>query len=148
MNLEKVRYRLAEIFCKFGIKSVDAHVLAELIIENKRLCACDLVERLNYSISGVTSSLHRLMKNHLVIREKSGKKYLYRADGHVLSALLYLVEEIERHNIPKLKTEIKVVSRLERHKEKLRELMDRIEKAETQLKTLIKGLKSIEEVGL
>jgi len=148
MNLNRLRSRLAEIFCKFGIKSTDAHVLAELMIENQNLCACDLGKRLNYSLSGITSSLHRLMKHRLVIREKSGKKYLYRADGHVLSALLYLMEEIERHDLQRLKTEIRKVSRLERYKEKLKELMERIEKAEAQLKALIKGLRKIEEASL
>ena len=148
MNFEKIRSRLAGIFRKFGIKSMDADILAQLMIENRPLCACDLGERLNYSISGVTSSLHRLMKSHLVIRERFGKKYFYRVDGHLLSALLHLVEEILRHDFQKLKAEIRDVSRIERCKEKLKELMERIEEAENQLKLMIKGLRYVEEASL
>jgi len=148
VNLSRLRSRLAEIFCKFGMKNIDAQILAELMIENQKLCACDIGKRLNYSLSGVTSSLHRLMRYRLVTREKSGRRYLYRADGHVLSALLYLMEEVERYDLKKLKKEIRKVSRLERYKEKLKELMERIENAEIQLKALIKGLRKIEEASL
>ena len=148
MNLSRLRSRLAEIFCKFGMKNIDAQILAELMIENQKLCAGDIGKRLNYSLSGVTSSLHRLMRYRLVTREKSGRRYLYRADGHVLSALLYLMEEVERYDLKKLKKEIRKVSRLERYKEKLKELMERIENAEIQLKALIKGLRKIEEASL
>ena len=148
MNLSRLRSRLAEIFCKFGMKNIDAQILAELMIENQKLCAGDIGKRLNYSLSGVTSSLHRLMRYRLVTREKSGRRYLYRADGHVLSALLYLMEEVERYDLKKLKKEIRKVSRLERYKEKLKELMERIENAELQLKALIKGLRKIEEASL
>jgi len=148
MNFERIRSRLAGIFRKFGIKSMDADILAQLMIENRPLCVSDLGERLNYSISGVTSSLHRLMKSHLVIRERFGKKYFYRVDGHLLSALLHLVEEILRHDFQKLKAEIRDVSRIERCKEKLKELMERIEEAENQLKLMIKGLRYVEEASL
>ncbi|RLF52744.1 MAG: transcriptional regulator [Thermoplasmata archaeon] len=144
MNFERIRSRLAGIFRKFGIRSMDADILAQLMIENRPLCACDLGERLNYSISGVTSSLHRLMKSHLVIREKFGKKYFYRVDGHLLSALLHLMEEIQRHDFQKLKAEIRNVSKMERCKERLRGLMERIEEAENQLKLMVNGLKNVE----
>jgi len=144
MNFERIRSRLSGIFRKFGIKSMDADILAQLMIENQPLCACDLGERLNYSISGVTSSLHRLMKSHLVIREKFGKKYFYRVDGHLLSALLHLMEEIQRHDFQKLKAEIRNVSKMERCKERLRGLMERIEEAENQLKLMVNGLKNVE----
>jgi len=148
MNFENIRSRLAEIFRKFGIKSMDADILAQLIIENRPLCACELGERLNFSISGVTSSLHRLMKSHLVIREKFGKKYFYRVDGHLLSALLHLMEEILGHDFQRLKAEIRGALRMERYKERLKELMGRIEEAEAQLKLLIKGLKHAEEANI
>ena len=148
MNFENLRSRLSGIFQKFGIKSMDADILAQLMIENQPLCTCDLGERLNYSISGVTSSLHRLMKNHLVIREKIGKKYFYRVDGHLLSVLLYLMEEILRHDFQKLKAEIRNASKIEKHKERLRKLMERIEEAENQLKMMINGLKHVEEASV
>ncbi|HDM67015.1 MAG TPA: transcriptional regulator [Thermoplasmatales archaeon] len=148
MNFEKIRSRLAGIFQKFGIKSMDADILAHLMIENRPLCACELGERLNYSISGVTSSLHRLMKNHLVVREKLGKKYFYRVDGHLLSALLHLMEELLRHDFQKLKAEIKNVSKMGRCKEKLKELVEGIEEAENQLKLMVKSLKYVEEANI
>jgi len=148
MNFEKIRSRLAGIFRKFGIKSMDADILAQLIIENRPLCACDLEERLNYSISGVTTSLHRLMKSHLVIREKFGKKYFYRVDSHLLSALLHLMEEILRHDFQKLKKDVRDATGTERHRERLDELLNRIEEAEHQLKLIINGLKNVEGASL
>ena len=148
MNFENLRSRLSGIFQKFGIKSRDADILAQLVIENRPLCACDLGGSLNYSISGVTSSLHRLMKSHLVVREKIGKRYFYRVDGHLLSVLLYLMEEIVRHDFQKLKAEIRNASKIERHKERLKKLMERIEEAENQLKLMINGLKNVEGAGI
>ncbi len=144
VNFGNIRFRLAGIFQKFGIKSMDADILAQLIIENRPLCACDLGKSLNYSISGVTSSLHRLMKNRLVIREKRGKRYFYRVDGHLLSALLHLLEEILRHDFQKLKKEVRDATGTERYRERLDELLNRIEEAEYQLKLIINGLKKVE----
>jgi len=147
-NLEAVGESLAGIFCKLGMKDIDASILAVLMIEDRELCVYDIKERLSYSISGITSSLHRLIKSHMVVRVKRGKRYLYRADAHVLSALINLVEEISRHDVPKLKSRIEEAVKLERHREKLRKLMDRVERVEKHLKTLVLNLKKWEETGI
>lgn len=39
----------------------------------------------------------------MVARTKYRKEYLYKANGDVISVLLQLVEDINRHNTPRLK---------------------------------------------
>lgn len=141
----EIRSSLARIFQKFGIKYTDANVLATLFIENDSLSVNDLKERLNYSVSGITLSLHRLMKSDLVARYKRGKKYLYKAESGILSVLHHLIEEIRRHDIPRLKRRLREKIRIDKYKYKLESLKEKIEAVEEHLNTLLNHLKICEE---
>ncbi len=147
VNIRDVRDSLSRIFCKLGIRDVDATILADLIIEDRDMSVEEIRKRLNYSISGVTSALHRLMRMHLVVRNKRGKRYLYRSESNILSVLLHLVEEINRRDLRNLQMKIegtlKAVGKEE--EEKLRKLREKVKKAEGYLQSLI-SLLSDEEV--
>jgi len=148
VNLEAVGKSLAGIFCKLGMRDIDASILAVLMMEDKELCVYGVKERLSYSVSGITSSLHRLMMSHMVARAEKGKRYLYRADTRVLSALINLVEEMSGHDVSKLKSRIEEAVKLERHREKLGKLMEKVERVEKHLKMSVLNLKRWEETGV
>ncbi len=133
-----IREAMAKIFIKLGIKDTDANVLAEIIRVGRGMCVDDLAKRLEYSISGVTSSLHRLMRMHLIVRSKKGKKYIYRSESSLLCTLLHLIEEIRSHELPALLE--KIDKRLKMEDEKnIRNLRERVESADRYL-SIIAGI--------
>ena len=136
MNIENVdseiRDAVAKIFIKLGVRDVDANVLAEIIRFNKELTADELAKRLNYSISGVTSSLHRLMRTHLIVRRKIGRKYIYRSESSILSTLIHLIDDIRSHELPDLLKKIDM--RLEmKEEEEIKKLKEKVESADRYL---------------
>ncbi len=147
VNVGEIRESLARIFCKLGIRDVDAIILAELIIEDREMAVDELKRHLNYSISGITSSLHRLMRLHLVVRSKRGKRYMYHSQSNILSILLHLIEEINSRDIPNLKRKIdRTLRNLGEEGEKIKKLRSKVEKAEMYLQSLITLLSDYEEV--
>ncbi|MCD6275591.1 MAG: transcriptional regulator [Thermoplasmata archaeon] len=132
-----VRNALAKIFCKLGIRDVDAIILAELIMYDENMSVEMLKKRLNYSISGITSSLHRLMRLHLVARSKKGKKYLYKSESNILSILIHLIEEIRKYDMPLLKRKLEKAKENNELKKKMETLSEKIKKAEEYLSSLI-----------
>ncbi len=147
-NLEVVGRSLAGIFCKLGMKDIDASILAAPMMEDRGLCVYDVKERLSYSVSRITFSLHRLMKSHMIAREKKGKGYLYRVDTRVLSAHINLVEKVDEHNMSKLKNRIEKAVKLEGHRGKPRKLMEKVEKVEKHLKMSVSNPDIWEETGV
>ena len=147
-NLEVVGRSLAGIFCKLGMKDIDASILAALMMEDKGLCVYDVKERLSYSVSGITFSLHRLMESYMIARGKKGKRYLYRVDTRVFSAHINLVEKVDKHDVSKLKSRIEKAVKLERHRGKPRKLMEKVEKVEKHLKMSVSNPDIWEETGV
>ena len=144
MKVEKIdieiRDALAKIFIKLGIRDMDATVLAELIKDGKDMCVDKLSKKLNYSISGTTSSLHRLMKMHLVGRTKRGKKYIYKSESNLLSTLLHLIEDIHRHEIQKLLEKIDFSLKVSPDKN-LESFREKVETADRYLSMISKLLR-------
>ena len=134
-DMNDIRSAMAKIFMRLGIRDVDANVLAELLILDREISVNELSGILGYSISGVTSSLHRLMRMHLVIRNKIGKKYVYKTESNILSALLNLIEDIRRHEIQILSKNIENKN-LKKDK-KIRELKERVDRANEYLGRII-----------
>lgn len=143
-----IRESLAKIFVKAGIGEVDANVLAELLIRDRDMDVQEIAGNLDYSVSGVTGSLHRLMRLHLVVRNKEGKKYLYRSESNVLSVFLRLVEDIYNHDLPRVMRLVKEkMGDLKGEEEKIvRELDKKLEKAAEYLTILIELLEDYSEV--
>ncbi len=141
-GFKRVRESMATIFVKAGISHMDANVLSELLIWDRYMSVCEIAKNLNYSISGVTASLHRLMRMHLIIREKNGKKYLYRSESDILSVFLRLVEEVYNHDLPRVQRVVKEeIPKLEGEEGKVvRELDEKLKKAAYYLGTLIELL--------
>ena len=134
----EIREAVAKIFIKLGIRDADANVLAEIIRMDQELTVEDLAKSLNYSISGVTSSLHRLMKMHLIVRRKSGRKYIYRSESNMLSTLLQLIEEIRAHELIDLLK--KIEKRLQiKEDEGIRNLKEKVESADKYL-SIVAGI--------
>lgn len=147
IKLVDIRESLAKIFCKLGLRDVDAIILAELIIEDREMTVHEFKSSLNYSISGITSALHRLMRLHLVTRKKREKKYVYQSESNILSILLHLIGEIKNHDVQELKRKIEIgIRNLPKEKNKIEKLRERVEKAEKYLQALIDLLSQYEEV--
>jgi len=146
--IRDVRESLAKIFDKAGIREVDANVLAELLIRDRDMDVQEIAENLGYSLSGVTGSLHRLMRLHLIVRKKEGKRYLYRSESNVLSVFLRLLEDIYNHDLPRVMRLVKEkVGDLKGEEERIvRELDKKLEKAAEYLGTLIELLEDYSEV--
>ena len=139
--MKDIRRDLANIFNKVGMRDVDANILAEILILDEAVSVDELSEKLGYSISGITSSLHRLMKMHLVFRNKNGRKYVYQSNSNVLSALFHLIEDIKRYDIHNLLR--KINNEISDYKdEKIKKLRNKIEEAN---KYLIKILTILNE---
>ncbi len=138
-NMNNIRSAMAKIFMRLGIRDVDANILAELLILDREISVNELSEILGYSISGVTSSLHRLMRMHLVIRNKIGKKYVYKTESNILSALLNLIEDIRRHEIQILSKNIE--NKMLKKDKKIKELKERVNRANEYLGRIISILR-------
>ncbi len=106
-GIPRIRESISKILSKSGIRDMDALVLSELLIWDRYMDVEEISEHLNYSISGVTGSLHRLMRMHLVVRTKEGKKYLYKSESDILSVFLRLIQEIYNHDLPRLRKVVK-----------------------------------------
>jgi len=147
IKLVDIRESLAKIFCKLGLRDVDAIILAELIIEDRGMTVIELKSSLNYSISGITAALHRLMRLYLVTRKKREKKYVYQSESNILSILLHLIWEIKNHDVQDLKRKIEIgIQNLPKKKDKIEKLRERVEKAEKYLQALLNLLSQYEEV--
>ena len=145
--LGEIRESLAKIFSKLGVRDIDANVLSHLLIMNREMSVCELAETLKCSVSGVTSALHRLMRIHLVVRKKEGRKYLYRSATNIIDVLHWLVQEILSYDIPTLKRKIeKILPTLKEERSMIQELEENIEKAEKYLTVLSELLKEYGEV--
>ncbi len=147
-NIGRIRESLAKIFAKAGIREVDSNVLAELLIRSRDMDVKELAENLNYSISGVTSSLHRLIRLHLVVRKKRGKRYIYSSESNVLSVFLRLIEDIYNHDLPRVRRLVseELSGLMGEEKKIVRELDAKLQKAEEYLGTLIELLEDYSEV--
>ena len=123
-------------------------MLAELIIRDSSMTAQEIADSLRCSLSGVTSSLHRLMRVHLIVRRKEGKKYFYSSESNVLSILLRLLEDIYQHDLPRVKRLIgEEMKNLQGEEARnLGELKKKIEKAEEYISSLIDMVKEYSEV--
>lgn len=146
--LEEIRSSLARILKRFGMKDLDASVLAELMMEDDNLSVSDLKRRLSYSTSGITSSLHRLMRDNLVVRHRKGKKFLYRAEAGILSALHHLIDEIRKHDLLHLKKKLRTITTSNKHEQKIRMLKKRVDRMERLLAILLNHIKRQEEAAL
>ncbi len=147
MNVEKdvkeLRKALTGVFKRFGLRDVDACVLAQMFIIDRETTVEELAKTLRYSISGVTSALHRLMKMHLVTRTKVGKKYLYRSESSILTALLHLIEDIRMHELRNLKAVI--VRKIKDGESEIAiRMKERVERAERNLEELANILREHE----
>ena len=142
VGIRNIRESLAEMFIKTGIRDVDANVLAELLIRDRDMDVKEIANNLDYSISGVTGSLHRLMRLHLIVRKREGKKYLYRSESNVLSVFLRLVEDIYHHDLPRVIRLVKEqIGNLKGEEKKVVEELDKkLQKAANSLGTLIELL--------
>lgn len=131
-----IRQDLAKIFNKIGMRDVDANILAELFILDREISVDELAEKLGYSISGVTSSLHRLMRVHLVLRSKNGRKYVYRSESSILSGLFHLIEDIKRYDIHNL---LKNINRKlsDYTDDRIKKLKNKVEEANEYLNTIL-----------
>ncbi len=138
-NMNNIRSAMAKIFMRLGIRDVDANILAGLLILDREISVNELSGILGYSISGVTSSLHRLMRMHLVIRNKIGKKYVYKTESNILSALLNLIEDIRRHEIQILSKNIE--NKMLKKDKKIKELKERVNRANEYLGRIISILR-------
>jgi predicted transcriptional regulator len=141
-GMARIRESMSRIFTKAGIGNMDANVLSELLIWDKYMSVCDIANNLNYSISGITGSLHRLMRMHLIVRKKNGKKYLYRSESDILSVFLRLVEEVYNHDLPRVQCVVKEeMPNLDGEEEKVvKELDVKLSKAAAYLGSLIEIL--------
>ncbi len=139
--IRRVRDSLARLFGRIGMRDVDARVFAELLVSDEELSADEISVRTDYSLSAVTTSLHRLMRFNIVVRVKRGKKYYYKAEGHILKALYSLLQEIYLHEVIPLKRLVEEsVDRVEgKAKRKLRKLKERLDVAEEYLKLLLEA---------
>lgn len=138
-KVNEIRKSLAKLFRRFGLRDVDACVLAHLIIIDSKISVRALANDIHQSISGVTSALHRLMRMHLVIRDKQGKMYIYRTESNLLSALLNLIEDIRAHELSDLMT---ILSQNQRDSVTIAEsLQKKVESADCKLKALVQILK-------
>jgi DNA-binding transcriptional regulator GbsR (MarR family) len=144
----RIREAIAKIFIKAGLRDIDASVLSELILRNRAMSAQEIAEELQSSLSGITGSLHRLMRLHLVVRRKEGKKYMYLSESNVLSIILRLLEDIYQHDIPRVRRLIgEEMNRLKDEDAKLmKELNDKLEKAQEYLNALIEMIREYSEV--
>ena len=141
---DEIREAVAKIFIKLGVRDADANVFAEMIRSDEELTVEELSKRLNYSISGVTSSLHRLMKMHLVVRRKRGRKYVYRSESNILTTLLHLIEDIRKHELPDLLK--KIHKRLEiKEDEGIKILREKVESADKYLSIVADILREYSE---
>ncbi len=134
----EIRKSLAKVFQRFGLRDVDACILAELFIVDREISVSELSERIEHSISGVTSAMHRLMRMHLVVRDKKGHAYLYKTESNLLSALLHLIEDVRMHEIKELKN--KLNAKEINSSSLLSELRDKVERADEHLTILVKVL--------
>ena len=137
----RVRDSLARLFGRIGMRDVDARVFAELLVSDEELSANEISVRTDYSLSAVTTSLHSLMRFNIVVRVKRGKKYYYKAEGHILKALYSLLQEIYLHEVIPLKrlVEESVDSVEGEAKRKLIKLKERLDVAEEYLKLLLEA---------
>ncbi len=142
-DIRDLRKALMSVFKRFGLRDVDACVLAQIFIMDRETTVEELARSLKYSISGVTTALHRLMKMHLVARSKVGKRYFYRTESSMLSALLNLIEDIRMHELRHLKMEISRKLN-EGESEIARRLKERVERAENNLEELSRILRAHE----
>jgi len=147
-SLGRIREAIAKIFVKVGLRDIDATVLSELIMRNRAMTAQEIANELRCSLSGVTGGLHRLMRLHLVVRKKEGKKYLYLSESNILSLILRLLEDISQHDLPRLKRVIgeEMDHLKDENARVIRELNNKIEKAEEYLESLIDIIKEYSEV--
>lgn len=134
-KVKEIRRALAEVFKRFGLRYVDASVLAELFIVDRSVSVGELSSRIGQSISGITSALHRLMKMHLVVRDKDGKMYIYRTESNLLSALLHLIDDVRRHELRVLLNKLHSVGN--DSDENLMHLLEKVENADRYLTMLV-----------
>ncbi len=148
ISFQRIREAIAKIFIKAGLRDIDASVLSELIMRDRSMSAQEIADNLRCSLSGVTGSLHRLMRLHLIVRRKEGKKYMYSSESNVLSILLRLLEDIYQHDLPRVRRlieeEIKNIKGEEA--KNIIELKRKIEKAEEYISSLIDIIKEYSEV--
>ncbi len=145
--LGEIRESLAKVFSKLGVRDIDASVLSHLLIMNREMSVCELAETLKCSISGVTSALHRLMRIHLVVRKKEGRRYLYRSATNIINVLYWLVDEILTYDIPNIQKKIRnAIPVLKEERPVVEEFEKNIEKAEKYLTMLSEILREYGEV--
>ncbi len=146
-NIAPVFRSISQIFIKFGLRDVDANILAILIFYDREMAADEIRGIVNYSISATTMALHRLMRAYLVSRTKRGKKFYYRPRCNMLCTVYYLISEIQKHEIPNIRKALSKVSKLEKEE---RELMDnfkkKLDEAEKLLIKIMDVLKEQREV--
>ena len=143
----EIRDALAKIFIKLGVRDADASILAEIIKSDQELTVDDLARRLNYSISGVTSSLHRLMRMHLIVRRKRGRKYIYRSESNMLSTLLHLIEDIREHELMDLLKKIEKSLEI-KEDEGIKNLKEKVKSADKYLLIVSEILRGYSEGGM
>ncbi len=144
---QEIRDALAKIFIKLGVRDADASILAEIIKSDQELTVDDLARRLNYSISGVTSSLHRLMRMHLIVRRKRGRKYIYRSESNMLSTLLHLIEDIREHELMDLLKKIEKSLEI-KEDEGIKNLKEKVKSADKYLLIVSGILREYSEGGM
>ncbi len=148
-GFRRIRESMATIFTKAGLGHMDANVLSELLIWDRYMDVEEIGRSLNYSISGVTGSLHRLMRMHLVIRKKMGKKYFYSSESDILSVFIRLVQEIYEHDLPRLQRIVDEERELlkETEKKAVDELYVKLSRAKEYLGALIEILEDYKKGG-
>ena len=145
--LGEIRESLAKVFSKLGVRDIDANILSHLLIINREMSVCELAENMRCSISGVTSALHRLMRIHLVVRKKEGRRYLYRSATNIINVLYWLVQEILTYDIPNIKKKIgDALPGLKEEQPVIEEFEKNIERAEKYLTMLSEILREYSEV--
>jgi len=141
-NIAPVFRSIAQIFVKFGLRDVDAHVLSVLIFYDREMAVEEIREKVNYSISAITMALHRLMRAYLVSRSKRGKRFYYRPRCSILCTVYYLISEIHRHEIPHIHETLSKLKNISKEEQELVEKFRlKLENAEKLLEDLIEILK-------
>ena len=137
--LRRVRDSLARLFGRIGMRDVDSRVFAELLVHSEEMTADEISRRTDYSLSAVTTSLHRLMRFNIVTRVKRGKKYYYRTEGHILKALYSLLQEVYLQEVLPLKKLVEdSMENVEGEaREKLQKLQERLKIAEKYMEILL-----------
>ncbi len=128
---KKISQGIARILRRLGFSDAESVVFSELSISREPLSVEKLVSATGYGYSTVTTALNKLVRNHLVARQKSGKKYLYWKRKSFLGGIEEMLRDILQHEVIPLREE------LEKRKKDFKELLEEIKVIEKRLSFIL-----------